>query len=270
MTNTYYTFLPNRAAVILGGEDVSGFLQSFLTQDMKLLDDQNLIYSALLTPQGKMDFDFFVSKQEDHVLLETEDARAEALAQRLSTFRLRRKITINILPVQVVAVWNESDTLNMFPYPSDPRHKALGYRKNFLEYIDKTELNQFEQTNLNFYDRLRLGVGVPDGSRDIAWGEDTPADIHLEKWNGVSYTKGCYLGQELTWRMYHRNLGKRGLYPVRINGAPLPAFTDIVTPDGDLIGEMRSSNGDMGLALLRHDSLSKAARAGLSVLQDAL
>jgi len=265
MTNTYYTILPDRSALCITGDDVTGYLQGFLTQDMKLLDTQKLTYSALLTAQGKLDYDFFIFKQGDMVILECETGRVESLRQRLSMFRLRRNIELNIVPVQVVALWGDNDVLKAFSYPTDPRHTALGLRNITFQPIDKSEYLSAVQVEFNFYDRLRLEAGVPDGSRDISWGEDTVADVGLEKFNAISFTKGCYLGQELTSRMHHRGLGKRGLYPVSITGAALPPFTDLLA-DGNLIGEMRSSNGHMGLAMLRHDSLKIAFKTGVRVL----
>lgn len=263
MINAYYTFLPNRSGLLVEGPDAKDFLQGLLTQDMNLLDSQNVVYSALLTPQGKFDYDFFVWKQDDGYILECEAHRADVLLQRLSNFKLRKNITLKTVSLQVVALWGDEAALKAFSYDRDPRHDALGYRKIFIEPIDKTQFNGVTDVEFNFYYRLLLSYGIPDGSRDIAIGEDTAADINLEKLNGVSYTKGCYMGQELTSRMHHRALSKKGLYAVTIEGAPLPPFTDIVTPDGNLIGEMRSSQGDIGLAVLRHDALKAAAKMGI-------
>jgi hypothetical protein len=267
MTNAYYTFayytlLPNRSAVAVTGPDAIAFLQGLLTQDMSLLEHKNVTYSALLTPQGKIDFDFFVWKHGDGVLLECEGHRAEVLLQRLHQFKLRRNISLNTVDIQVVAMWGDADALKVFPYESDPRHVGLGLRKIILQPLDKNDFNGAQEVESNFYYRLCMGLGVPNGSRDIAIGEDTVADVNLDKLNGVSYTKGCYMGQELTSRMYHRGLAKKGLYAVTIDGDALPPFTDI-TVDNNLIGEMRSSDGDIGLAVLRHDSLKAAAKIGI-------
>ncbi|MBU6236033.1 MAG: hypothetical protein KGQ41_09325, partial [Alphaproteobacteria bacterium] len=252
------------------GADANVFLQGLLTQDMNVLDTQNVTYGAMLTPQGKIDFDFLIWKQDDGYILECEATRADVLAERLSTFKLRRNVALNVQPIQVVTLWGNEDALKAFSYERDPRHQQIGCRKIFQQPIDKNELSAAIEVESDFYYRLLLQYGIPNGSRDIAIGEDTAADINLEKLNGVSYTKGCYMGQELTSRMHHRGLSKKGLYPVAITGTPLSPFTDIVSPEGNLIGEMRSSNGDMGLAMLRHDSLRAAARMGLVVpeLQD--
>lgn len=263
MTTAYYTILNDRAGVRIAGDDVRGFLQGLLTQDMKLLDGQNVTYSALLTPQGKIDFDFFVWKQGDDVVLECDAGRVEALRERLNMFKLRRNISLNIIQFQVLVVWGDDDILKTFPYERDPRHSALGLRKFIVQGTDNNDFNDLQLSDFKFYHKLLIANNVPNGPRDIAIGEDTVFDVGLDKLNAVSFTKGCYMGQELTSRMHHRGLSKKGLYSVTLKGEPLPPFTDIVTPEGNLIGEMRSSVDGAGLAVLRHDSLKAAARMGI-------
>jgi folate-binding protein YgfZ len=265
--DTFYTILPNRGGIEVSGDDAFDFLQSLITQDMTLLDSQALIYSALLTPQGKIEYDFFVLKHNDGYIIECELDRAEALLKRLSTFKLRKKVSLKIIQLQVVSIWGDDDALKAFSYPTDPRHNILGLRLITLESLNKTNLSALEEKPVSDYHRQCIKCMAPNGRRDIAIGEDTIADLSLDKINGVSYTKGCYMGQELTSRMHHRGLAKKRLYAVHMTGTPLPAFTDI-TVDGNLIGEMRSSVGNIGLAVLRHDSLQMAAKAGLTVIEN--
>jgi folate-binding protein YgfZ len=186
----------------------------------------------------------------DGVLLDCEASRADDLIKKLTAHKLRKQAEITKMPLQVFALWGDETNL-----PRDPRHPGLGYRAH--------SFNDFIQTDFDAYRRLCIDLTIPNASYDIAWGEDTVADINLEKLNGVSYTKGCYMGQELTSRMHHRALSKKGLYTVTITGEKLPAFTDIVV-DGNLIGEMRSSVGDKGLAMLRHEHLKMAETIGLT------
>jgi folate-binding protein YgfZ len=264
--NGFYTILPNRGGIHATGDDAFDFLQSLITQDMTLLDSQDLIYSALLTPQGKIEYDFFVLKQNDGYIIECELDRAEALLKRLNTFKLRKNVSLKIIQLQTVSILGNANTLKVFSYPADPRHNDLGLRLITLESLNKIDFSALEEKPVSDYHRQCIKCITPNGRRDIAIGEDTIADLNLDKLNGVSYTKGCYMGQELTSRMHHRGLAKKGLYAVHITGTPLPAFTDI-TVDGNLIGEMRSSVGNIGLAVLRHDSLQMAIKAGLSVIE---
>lgn len=262
MTDGYYTILKDRAGIAVSGRDAFAFLQGLITQDLHLLERQALIYSALLSPNGKIEYDFFIFKHDDAFILECDLSRLEALFKRLSIFRLRKEIELKIVSIQSIAVWGDEDALKAFPYPADPRDAALGIRKISIEPIDIKELNHLKETDFKFYHKLCITRRVPCGARDIAIGEDTAADLDLDRLNGVSYAKGCYMGQELTSRMHHRGLAKRGLYAVSIDGEVLPPFTDIVA-EGHLIGEMRSSVDRTGLAVLRHDSLKLAASVGL-------
>lgn len=252
MTKGYYTILPGRSAVTVSGPDAADFLQGLVTNDVAHVSADQVLYSALLTPQGKYAFDFFMTATPDGIALETDSASADDLAKRLAMFKLRKVITIDVKPVDVFAAWGGDAP----GHARDQRHANLGYRTH-------TAPDGFEAVDFDVYDRMRLSLGVPDGFRDFARGEDTVADMNLEALNGVSFTKGCYMGQELTSRMHHRGLAKRGLYPVKISGEVLLPFTDIMI-DGNLIGEMRSSNGNQGLAMLRHDSLAQAAKAGIT------
>jgi len=245
-----YTILTDRAFVTVKGADSLDFLQGLVTQDLTTLGNR-LLYGAMLTPQGKMDHEFFVSRDGDGIVLECEMHRADALLKKLSTYKLRRQVSLDVQPVRIFQSWN---TL-VDGYPLDPRPLPAASR-GVLKAVSGTEVS-----NDDYY-RACIARKIPCGSRDIAWGEDTVADINLDYLNGVSYTKGCYMGQELTSRMHHRALSKRGLYTVNVTAPSLPAFTDIVV-DGNLIGEMRSSVGDTGLAMLRHDSLNLAQRMGL-------
>lgn len=111
------------------------------------------------------------------------------------------------------------------------------------------------------WDRLRLALGIPDGSRDLVPGESTLAEGRIDQFHGVSYQKGCYVGQELTARMHYRSLGKKRLYPVRIEGTPPPPGAEILS-DGQSVGQMRSSCGDLGLALLRDDAIDRLRASG--------
>jgi folate-binding protein YgfZ len=112
------------------------------------------------------------------------------------------------------------------------------------------------------YDRHRLALGVPDGSRDLVIERSLLLESGFEELHGVSFAKGCFVGQELTARTKHRGLVKKRLVPVRVSGA-LPEPGTPVTRGGRDAGEMRSGNGETGLALLRLEQMApEAARTG--------
>jgi folate-binding protein YgfZ len=117
------------------------------------------------------------------------------------------------------------------------------------------------------YDRLRLGLGIPDGSRDLVLDKSILLESGFDELNGVDWDKGCYIGQELTARTKYRGLIKKRLFPVRIDG-PAPEPGAIVTLDGHEAGEMRSSSDGMGLALLRLEAV--ASKQKLAVRDTAI
>lgn len=245
-----FCLLPARGLVTVSGPDAGTFLQGLVTNDVTLLERQGLVYSCLLSPQGKFQFDFFLSQDEDETIrLECEGGtRASDLAKRLTLFKLKTRITIACHETAQVSVLFRAGQL------ADPRHPALGQR-----IIGTVAGNERDYAD---YDLHRLGLGIPDGSRDMAVNTDSLHEAGLDKLNAVSFTKGCYMGQELTSRMEHRGLAKKHLVPVAITGdAPAP-FTDLEA-EGSYIGQMRSSRGGLGMALVKDDAAEKLPSIGL-------
>lgn len=227
----FYVQLENRGCLILTGNDVRPFLQNLITNDMKKLGQDQPLYACLLTPQGKFLHDFFIYEQDDHILIDCEGGeRAHDLAKRLTMYKLRADVQIQAQDHHsVYAIFNT----DQFGHP-DPRHKDLGYRS--FKASDALEEKPFAE-----WDKQRIALGVPDGSRDLVVGNSTMDEAHMDQLNAISYDKGCYLGQELTARMHYRGLGKKHLQTVRLDNLP----------DG---AELRSSCGNIGLALVRGNS----------------
>jgi tRNA-modifying protein YgfZ len=191
------TTLANRAVIRLSGEDVRGFLQGLVTQDVA---GQLPVWAGLLTPQGKCLFDFLVWAEGDDLLLDCEADAADDLVKRLSLYRLRRPISINRddgLAVHWTADGNEG--------VPDPRLPELGRR--WLAPQDEVAIGWLEH-------RLRLGVCEGRAELgDLLWLECNAAEL-----NGVSFTKGCFVGQENTARMNWRQKVNRRLVVVEGDG----------------------------------------------------
>ncbi|MFM6933479.1 MAG: YgfZ/GcvT domain-containing protein [Novosphingobium sp.] len=189
------TLLTHRAVIRLSGEDLRGFLQGLVTNDV---GGALPVWAALLTPQGKVLFDFLVWEYGEDLLIDCEAAHADALAKRLSIYRLRRPITIVRDPALAVH-WQPEASGN------DPRLPALGHRS-----IGAPEGEPAEAAWLAH----RLALGVCEGHAELAdllWLECNAAEL-----NGVSFTKGCYVGQENTARMNWRQKVNRRLVVVSI------------------------------------------------------
>lgn len=241
MSKNFQVKLPNRGSVTVSGPDARDFLQGLITQDIALLDDQDILYSCLLTPQGKFHHDFFIRKTDDSYILDCEGGdRPRDLADRLSLFKLRSHIKITHDDETPVIAGNGDQPDKAF---IDPRHPDLGWR--FYGDLDAPD-------DFDLYDAHRLSLGIPDGSRDLILNKSTIIESRLHHLNAVSFKKGCYMGQELTARMYYRGLAKKHLYPVRVTGT-ITRGDEIRTKDDKLAGEMRSISGDLGIALLKDD-----------------
>jgi folate-binding protein YgfZ len=255
MNSDFFVKLPNRGAVMIGGEDRRIFLQGLVTNDVALLDTQPCVYSWLLTPQGRFMFDFFISEQNDTLLLECEGGeRALSLLATLKKFKLRSKITLDALESIDVFTGNGAPPSGALP---DPRHPDLGWR-------GPTAPTEIPDAPFDLWDRHRLALHIPDGSRDLTPERAMPMESGLDRLNGLSFTKGCFMGQELTARMHYRALTKKKLRTIQtIDPANTPPVTGTALQAGDkVIGEMHSSCGDLGMALIRDEGLPLLEQAG--------
>lgn len=242
--------LPHRGVIEIEGEDKGTFLQGLISNDINLVTPNQAIYATLLTPQGRFLFDFFITEKDGKYLLDVESARLEAFLKKLSLFKLRSKVTLKAGPdLKIYALWGEGN----FPveaYP-DPRLEALGAR-----LIGQTEPN----ASAKEYDLHRLKLGVPEGGIDLLPEKAILLESGLDELNAISWTKGCYMGQELTARTKYRGLVRKRLFPVKIEGPALESGAEVFLGD-TIVGEMRSSRNDYGLALLRIE----AAKSGSSL-----
>lgn len=237
MSKPFYVTLPRRGLIHIEGADRVSFLNALVSNDVATADGTRLTYTCLLTPQGKFLHDFFVHAGDGFLLLDCEGGgRAQDLYERLLKYRLRSKVQISVEEDHpVYAVFGDGG-IGL----ADPRHAGMG-RRTF-------EKPDMEERAFEEWDRARIALCIPDGSRDMELERSTLLEARIDALNGIDWNKGCYVGQELTARMHYRGLAKKHLRTVRIDGpAPAP-FTDL--PNG---GQMRSSCGDMGLALLKDD-----------------
>lgn len=200
---TLATMLANRALIRLSGDDVRGFLQGLVTQDVMTLAPDAPRWSALLTPQGKVLFDFILWADGDAVLIDAEASRAEALAKRLSLYRLRRPIVIE--PVAGAVHWSP----NAGQGAADPRLPELGYR--WIGEVGPAATGWLGH---------RLRLGVTEGVAELGDGDTLWLECNARELNGVSFTKGCYVGQENTARMHHRSKVNRRLVVAPIAPSP--------------------------------------------------
>jgi folate-binding protein YgfZ len=274
MTDTVVT-LKDRALLRLQGEDVAEFLQGLITNDITHATPQRALFAALLSAQGKFQFDFFVLAEEDgSILLEVDAGRLPALQRTLNLYKLRSRVTLSpVTDAVVLAIFGENAPARLGLAPRegeartldqahgrvrcfvDPRHAPLGVRviADHAEVADAfIAQHALSSRPRETYEAYRIREGVPDGAVDAEIDRTILLENGYDVLHGVSFTKGCYVGQEVTARSKHRAVVRKRLCAISAD-APLPkAGTPIMAGEKE-IGEMRSSVAEEGFALIRLD-----------------
>jgi folate-binding protein YgfZ len=260
----------DRALISLSGEDRQAFLQGLVSNDVAKVTPTRAIYAAFLTAQGKYLHDIFIASAADgqRLLIECEAARRADLLRRLSLYKLRSKVALAEENELAVGLWFGAEipqTLGLHESAGearlepggvifvDPRLPALGVRA----YLPSAAMPAEDGTRAD-YDRLRMSLGVPDGSRDLPVEKAILLENGFDELNAIDWDKGCYMGQELTARTRYRGLVRKRLMPVTIEG-PAPEFGAPLLLGDKEAGEMRSASGDIGLALVRLEALGQGA-----------
>lgn len=227
-----------RRTLRLTGNDVITFLQGLVTNDVTKLDDRNIVYAALLTPQGKYLADFFLVKDGDSVLLDADETQADMLNQRLSMYKLRADVTIAVTNLYVHRGTNSSPP-DAHP---DPRHPALGWR---------AYRPQPQTDDSNDWDALYVAHVIPQSGIELT--PDTYIlEAGFERLNGVDFRKGCFVGQEIVARMKHKTTLRKGLCRVAISGTA-PIGTEIHDANQKVAGTLFTQSSGQAIAHLRFD-----------------
>lgn len=268
MTETKIALLPDRGVVCVEGEDAEKLLQGGLTNDLALLGSQSAIYSGLCSPQGKLLFDFFVVKTPDGFCLETARDQTAALAERLSRYKLRAKADIRDASqdYSVAAAWGgpyEPRGRGKQPLCfADPRLPQMGYRELMTIGSDWALAGEAADSAIeDDYHAHRIALGVPEGGRDYPLGDTFPHEALLDQLNGVSFKKGCFVGQEVVARMQYRTTVRKRVVPV-VGESELPASGTPIVAGPVQIGTLGSVAGQKGLALLRLDRAAEFTEKG--------
>ena len=247
--------LEDRAVIAVSGPEARAFLQGLITNDIERLAPGKGVYAALLTPQGKILFDFFLAEGDGVILIDCAAVSRDALQKRLSLYRLRAKVTLEARDqLAVVAAWNEALPPNAIAYP-DPRVTALGQRG----FLTQAEIPA-GIANAAAYQAHRLALGVPEGA-DFGSDKMFALDADLDELNAVDFKKGCYVGQELTARMKHRGTARKRLLAFAGSAATGAG----VKAGGKDIGEVTFAYDGQGFALIRLDRLEEAGDAAVGV-----
>ncbi|MCO6177702.1 folate-binding protein YgfZ [Ciceribacter sp. RN22] len=249
-------FLPDRALIRVSGAEAEHFLQNLVTTDVAALPVGEARPGALLTPQGKILFDFLISRDGDGFLLETAAGQQADLVKRLTMYKLRAAVTITAEPEAGVTVsWgDEQDAAALLDRRFAIAGTVLGRRPG--RYAGEDD---------GAYLNLRIAAGIAESGADFALQDAFPHDVLMDRNGGVGFKKGCYVGQEVVSRMQHRGTARRRV--VLVGGeTPLPTPGTEITAGGKPVGTLGSVHGEKGLAIVRIDRVGEALTKGVPVL----
>jgi folate-binding protein YgfZ len=258
--------LPSRAVIRVSGKEAQGFLHNLVTTDIEGLPEREARPGALLTPQGKILFDFMIwrdigqggasDEDGDAFLIETDLAQRDGLIRRLTMYKLRAAVTIAADAEGVTVFWGEdvSDGTiidGAFAKAGIAVSRSAGTAADALTC----------ETAADAYRALRIAAGLAVSGDDFALQDAFPHDVLLDRTGGLSFRKGCYVGQEVVSRMQHRGTARRRVVSVSATG-PLPApGTDILAGEKP-VGTLGSVSGTNGLAIVRTDRVGDAMSSG--------
>ncbi len=262
---TQTALLSSRSVLRLGGGDARSWLQSLVTNEIGNLKSGEGKFAALLSPQGKILFDFFVVTDGDALLIDCAADQATSLLKRLVMYKLRADIALSDASsgLMAAAAWGDAPPpVSRAIIYRDPRLDALGWR--LIGEAQEFDLIGIEGGREDAYHAHRIACGIPQGGLDFAYGDAFPHDANMDLLNGVDFKKGCYIGQEVVSRVHHRGTARKRIVKVRFDGTA-PAIRSPISGGEIVIGEMGSSAGGHGLAMLRTDRADEFRASGIKL-----
>lgn len=248
--------LPDRAFIAIGGVDAEHFLQGLITTDIAALESGVCMTGALLTPQGKIMFEFLISRAQDGFIAELAADQADAFAKRLAMYKLRAGVTIERLPGNAATVsWDQAIPEGAI---ADGRFRRAGVALHRWRGASGA-------ADASAYRALRIAHGIAEAGSDFPLQDAFPHDALYDLSGAVSFRKGCYVGQEVVSRMQHRSTARRRVVIVEA-GSPLPQPGTALTVNDREIGRLGSVAGNQGLAIARIDRIGEALTQGEDIL----
>ena len=252
--------LADRRLIRVSGTGAEEFLNNLITADVENLPEGEARAAALLTPQGKILFDFLIWRDGGDYLIETGVAEQDALLRRLTMYKLRAPVDLKAETVEGVSVfWNETAPTAGI---RDGRFGKGG--------IDLYRMPGASASgDIAAYDALRVEHGIAQSGRDYALQDAFPHDVLMDVNDGVSFKKGCFVGQEVVSRMKHRGTARRRVVTVSAEGALAASGTEI-TADGKPVGALGTVCGNRALAIVRIDRIADALASGTPLLAETV
>ncbi|XP_008281105.1 putative transferase CAF17 homolog, mitochondrial [Stegastes partitus] len=267
--------LPHRTLLKIQGPDTSPFLQGIITNDVELLEEpeHGAVYSHMLNVQGRTLYDIMLYRLKEAegghgVFLECDSTTKDSILRHLKVYKLRRKV--NIGPCPDLAVWavlsqqtsrgqevsepELSSPEKALVWEADPRTQQMGWRLVLHQQVDPLDIiASCQKGDTEEYHRHRYTIGLPEGVKDLPPGVALPLESNLVYMQGISFSKGCYIGQELTARTHHTGVVRKRLMPVRLSSPvqDLEEGAALQSQTGKPAGKHRAGVGELGLSLIR-------------------
>ena len=256
-------FLRDQSVLCLSGLDRKTFLQGLITNDITLMSSTSAIYSLLLTPQGRFLHDFFLIEHKDFLFIIVQKDQIDPLKKRLNLYKLRADVSINDVSSEYAVFASLGNSNADLPYADivghdnikfqDPRLTDLGYR--WIVKRQQIDID-FTQTSGDIeYNFFRLTLGIPQGYQDMIPERSIPLESGVQDLNAISWTKGCYIGQELMARTRYRGEIRKRLFPVEITAGNFKDSGYIINDLGNKVGELHSFHKNRGLARLKLEAI---------------
>ncbi len=215
--------LKDRQLLEITGVDCKKFLQSLITNDLNKLASEQLIYSALLNPQGRFLYDFFIFKIGDKIFLDCYAPRAQEILKKLGFYKLRSLVEIRIVDnFKMAQIFDKIDDFNNLAKNChiflDPRTQEMGYRIFFKDCGHFATQNQLSiSDDQNRYHLKRILLKIAEGEYDLAYDKSFILEYGFDNLNAIDYKKGCYMGQEVTARTHYRGQIRKKLFHIQID-----------------------------------------------------
>ena len=257
MTVPYFYKNSNSRFLSVEGEDSSDFLQNLITNDVNKCTKENILYSCLLTPQGKFISDFFIFYKNNKFIIETHSFFYEKLLKKLNLYKLRSKVLFKeITNLSSYSVFGEvNNNANFIVFCADPRNNKIG-NKLICKSEDSKIFNNFNEIDEKKYHEILIQNTVPLSHFDLVENKSLLLENNFENLNSISWEKGCYVGQELTARMKYRALLKKRIYSLAVK-AGFPKADQTIKIDGIDYGKIISIENQSILAMLKIELAEK-------------
>ena len=257
MTVPYFYKNINSRFLSIEGEDSNQFLQNLITNDINKCTEDNMLYSCLLSPQGKFLSDFFIFKKDERYLIETHSFFFEKLLKKLNMYKLRSKVHVNeVNNLYSYSVFGDlKKDQDTFIFNIDPRNANIGIKLIHLKKNPEI-LNSLNEINEEKYHQILIQNIVPLSHYDLEENKSLLLENNFENLNSISWDKGCYVGQEITARMKYRALLKKKIYSLEIkDGSPI--IGQQIKDDENEYGKIINIKNDSVLAMLKIELAEK-------------